>query len=173
MAAYRTDLEAGLWSVDDPCASNVPDQLGVGSGRDTVRALIVATVVYAVDFQKVPPAQVVVLDVERAHVKLEWRILLDDAVLLVGVLLAGAEVVGVHALVASDRARSGNNLEGRNLRDTRGRADAVHGISKRQHRQQCAGAILSGSGGACMCRPELMPRARASGAAAGGLQDRS
>ena len=39
-------------------------------------------------------------------------ILLDDAVLVVGVLLAGAEVVGVHAPVALDRARSGDNLEG-------------------------------------------------------------
>ena len=105
LAAYRTDLEAG----ENDALVSVPDQLGAGSGRDTVRAFR-GTVLYAVDFQKVVPA-LVVLDVERRHVKLEWHTLLDDAVLVVGVLLAGAEVVGVHAPVVVDRARSGDNLE--------------------------------------------------------------
>eukprot|EP00964_Phaeocystis_antarctica_P143749 scaffold109355_cov75-Phaeocystis_antarctica.AAC.2 len=109
----------------------VPDQLGAGSGRDTVRANVLvqaqneapATVLRAVDFQKVvaiPVAKPVAIpivvkpfaiDGERAHVKREWHSLLDAAVLVVGVNLAGAEVVGVHAPVAFDRARSGDDLE--------------------------------------------------------------
>ena len=109
----RADLEAGVRGA----VVRVPDQLGAGSGRDAVRAWDGATVRCAVDFQKVVRARPVVLDVERAHVKREWHSLLDDAVLEVGVLLAGAprnggaEVVRVHALVF-DRARSGDNLEG-------------------------------------------------------------
>eukprot|EP00964_Phaeocystis_antarctica_P034364 scaffold19538_cov66-Phaeocystis_antarctica.AAC.2 len=97
----------------------VPDKLGAGSGSPASRAFR-ATVPLAVDFQKVVHAHAVAcgdLDVERAHVKLEWHILLDHAVLIVGVPLAGAEVVGVHALVAFDCARSGDNLEGRRAHD--------------------------------------------------------
>ena len=112
LAAYSTDLEAGAGDA----AVRVPDQLGAGSGRHALWAFR-GTVLHAVDFQKVPQARVVergqVLDVERGHVKREWRTLLDDAVLVVRVLLAGAEVVGVHAPVTFvDRARSGDNLEG-------------------------------------------------------------
>ena len=90
----------------------MPDQFGAGIGRGALRGPrdTAATVLYAVDVQKVKPARVpvVVLYVERAHVKLEWHILLDDAVLVLRVLLAGAEVVGVHAPVVFDRARSGD-----------------------------------------------------------------
>ncbi len=117
LAAYSTDLEAGAGDAD----VRVPDQLGAGSGRHAVWALR-ATVHFTVDFQKVIRAPAVVLDVERTHVKLEWHILLDDAVLVVGVLPHSSTPrpnprphplqVGVHALVGSDRARSGDNLEG-------------------------------------------------------------
>ena len=95
--AGNADLEAGAGDA----AVRVPDQLGAGSGRHALWAFR-ATVQFAIDFQKVIPAYTDCrpLDVERAHVKREWHGLLDDAVLVVGVLLAGAEVVGVHALVA-------------------------------------------------------------------------
>ena len=65
----------------------------------------------------------------KRHVKREWHILLDDAVLVVGVLLAGAEVVGVHTPVAFDRARSGDNLEAKGKLSMR----CCSGLEERAH----------------------------------------